>query len=221
MYLRHLCTAFTCGSLCHCCLTEIFTLLLINPNLTFSAVKDFTIYRRHDYEIGYRFHKLFGPRKQKINFRSFHHDVSPSIKPPLPNICQLQLPAPIRQLHQHKHQNAITMSAVGSSASQAGSSLLKGARRDPELYVLGAIMTAAFSLVGFYFGRHPTSKTRLGEENINIAENTSPWSVKDGEIENSDRNNYKYIALNAVIVPNVDLPKSLHDRFNKWGKDNY
>jgi hypothetical protein len=84
-------------------------------------------------------------------------------------------------------------------------------------------MTAAFSLVGFYFGRNPTSKTRLGEESINIAENTSPWSAKDGEIENSDRNNYKYMyhpggdyrnppkkapsALNAVIVPNVDLPK--------------
>jgi hypothetical protein len=28
-------------------------------------------------------------------------------------------------------------------------------------------------------------------------------------------------ALNTVIVPNVTLPRELHDKFNKWGKDGY
>jgi hypothetical protein len=28
-------------------------------------------------------------------------------------------------------------------------------------------------------------------------------------------------ALNTVIVPDVTLPKALHDMFNKWGKDGY
>lgn len=28
-------------------------------------------------------------------------------------------------------------------------------------------------------------------------------------------------ALNSVVVPNVTLPKELHDKFNKWGKDGY
>jgi nicotinate dehydrogenase subunit B len=28
-------------------------------------------------------------------------------------------------------------------------------------------------------------------------------------------------ALNAVVVPNVTLPRELHDKFNKWGKDGY
>lgn len=84
-------------------------------------------------------------------------------------------------------------------------------------------MTATFGLVGFYFGRNPTSKTRMGEEKINIPPNSAPWAAKDGEVENSDGNNYKYMyhpdgdyrnapkkapgALNSVIVPNVNLPK--------------
>lgn len=28
-------------------------------------------------------------------------------------------------------------------------------------------------------------------------------------------------ALNTVIIPNVTLPKELHDKYNKWGKDGY
>jgi hypothetical protein len=28
-------------------------------------------------------------------------------------------------------------------------------------------------------------------------------------------------ALNTVIVPNVNLPTELHEKFNKWGKDGY
>ena len=28
-------------------------------------------------------------------------------------------------------------------------------------------------------------------------------------------------ALNTVIVPNVNLPKELHEKYNKYGKDGY
>ena len=28
-------------------------------------------------------------------------------------------------------------------------------------------------------------------------------------------------ALNVVVVPNVTLPKELHEKYNKWGKDGY
>ena len=28
-------------------------------------------------------------------------------------------------------------------------------------------------------------------------------------------------ALNVVVVPNVTLPKEVHDKFNKWGKEGY
>jgi hypothetical protein len=28
-------------------------------------------------------------------------------------------------------------------------------------------------------------------------------------------------ALHSVIVPNVNLPKELHEKYNKWGKDGY
>jgi hypothetical protein len=92
-----------------------------------------------------------------------------------------------------------------------------------KFQVLGVIMAATFSVVGFYFGRNPTSKTRFGEEQVNIAENSSPWTISSDQIENNDKNNFKYMyhprgdyrnaprkapsALNSVIVPNVTLPK--------------
>jgi len=28
-------------------------------------------------------------------------------------------------------------------------------------------------------------------------------------------------ALNTVVIPNVTLPKSLHDKYNKWGKPEF
>jgi len=116
------------------------------------------------------------------------------------------------------------------------SGLGKGAKKDPELYVLLALMVGTLSLSGFYFGRNPTSK-QADEARINITRNSAPWNAREGEIENNDRGNYKYMyhphadyrneprkapgALNAVVVPAVSLPKHLHDKFNKYGKDNY
>jgi hypothetical protein len=28
-------------------------------------------------------------------------------------------------------------------------------------------------------------------------------------------------ALNSVVMPNMTLPKEVHDKYNKWGKDGY
>ncbi|KAI9050514.1 hypothetical protein LZ554_005676 [Drepanopeziza brunnea f. sp. 'monogermtubi'] len=112
--------------------------------------------------------------------------------------------------------------------------LKKGAKRDPELFILGGIMTGALGLAGYYFGRKPTSST--SEAKVNIAEGSMPWQ---GEMTEGDkaRGDYKYkyhpggdpknppkdapSALHSVIVPNVNLPKELHEKYNKWGKDGF
>ncbi|KAI1007027.1 hypothetical protein K3495_g1196 [Podosphaera aphanis] len=111
--------------------------------------------------------------------------------------------------------------------------LKKGAKKDPELWVLLGVMTGAFGLAGYYFGRKPTSST--SETKIAIASDSMPWQSKNSD--NNAQGDYKYkyhpggdsrnspenapSALNVVIVPNVTLPKELHDKFNKWGKDDY
>ncbi|KAL0639854.1 hypothetical protein Q9L58_001171 [Maublancomyces gigas] len=73
------------------------------------------------------------------------------------------------------------------------------------------------------------------EGRVNVAQDSAPW--KDDNLENSDQNNYKYkyhpqadhrkppkpapSALHSVIIPNVTLPRHLHEKYNKFGKDNY
>lgn len=61
-----------------------------------------------------------------------------------------------------------------------------------------------------------------------MAENSAPW-------ESGTSGKYQYhpggdrsaaprdapSALHSVIVPNVDLPKHLHDHFNKYDKDEF
>jgi len=125
--------------------------------------------------------------------------------------------------------------AAGSAANAASKSVLqKGAKRDPELYVLLAVMSGAFGLAGFYFGRKPTSTT--SETAITTPAKNMPWET-EGTSGDQARQNFKYTyhpggdpknppkeapsALHSVIVPNVNLPKELHEKYNKWGKDGY
>ena len=75
-------------------------------------------------------------------------------------------------------------------------------------------------------GRSPTHST--SEAPVKIAQGGMPW-------ESDAQGKYKYhpggdpnaeprdapSALNVVVVPNVTLPKELHDKYNKWGKDGY
>ena len=86
--------------------------------------------------------------------------------------------------------------------------------------ILGGIMTGAFGLAGFYFGRKPTSAT--SEAEISVANSSMPWQVDhDSHDDHSKHFKYQYhpqgdrnqaprnapSALNTVIVPNVTLPK--------------
>jgi len=122
--------------------------------------------------------------------------------------------------------------AAGNSASK--SVLNKGAKRDPELYILFGIMSGVFGLAGYYFGSKPTSAT--SESKVNIAEGTMPWQT-EAKSGDKAREDFKYMyhpsgdprnppkeapsALHSVVIPNVNLPKELHDKYNKWGKDGY
>lgn len=124
--------------------------------------------------------------------------------------------------------------AMSKAGHAVGKQVLKKeAKKNPELYILGAVMAGAFSLAGYYFGRKPTSST--SEAEVAVKEGGMPWQTEgDGE---SARDHYKYqyhpggdpknppknapSALHSVIVPNVNLPKELHEKYNKWGKDGY
>ncbi|KAL8675239.1 MAG: hypothetical protein Q9168_000359 [Polycauliona sp. 1 TL-2023] len=139
---------------------------------------------------------------------------------------------------------AETATKVAGKAAQAGSSaggkekgketvLQKGAKRDPELYILLTIMTGAFGLAGYHFGRKPTSSS--SEAPVSMAEGTMPWQTSSAGGKADAHFKYQYhpggdrtkapkdapSALHSVIVPNVTLPKKLHDQFNKWGKEGY
>ncbi|PKY07798.1 hypothetical protein P168DRAFT_323027 [Aspergillus campestris IBT 28561] len=123
--------------------------------------------------------------------------------------------APSRRLYSSKMEDAKLESA---------------ARRDPELYVLLGVMSGAFLIAGWYFGTKPTT-INSEESNVRIAESAMPWKADDeGKV-------YKYqyhphgdksqplrnapSAMNTVIVPNVTLPEDLHERFNKYGKEEW
>ncbi|KAI3327411.1 hypothetical protein HD806DRAFT_486985 [Xylariaceae sp. AK1471] len=100
-------------------------------------------------------------------------------------------------------------------------------KRNPEIAILGGIMVLALGGAGLYFGRSPTSST--SESNVGIASYGMPWETGAAE------GKYRYhpggdgtappkdapSAVNVVVVPNVNLPKHLHDKYNKWGKDGY
>ncbi|KAL8968819.1 MAG: hypothetical protein Q9183_002294 [Haloplaca sp. 2 TL-2023] len=113
--------------------------------------------------------------------------------------------------------------------------LQKGAKKDPELYILLTIMSGAFGLAGYHFARKPTSAS--SEAPISMAEGTMPWQTAnaDGDKGGSEHFKYQYhpggdrnkapknapSALHSVIIPNVTLKKSEHDQFNKWGKEGF
>ncbi|EME38906.1 hypothetical protein DOTSEDRAFT_75573 [Dothistroma septosporum NZE10] len=118
-----------------------------------------------------------------------------------------------------------------SAADQGGevadpNVLKKGAKRDPELYVLLSIMTGAFALAGWHFSRNPTSSS--SENNVAKVHGSEPWNTgSDARYQyhpGGDPSRGKKdapSALNEVIIPNVNLPKSLHEKYNKWGKEGY
>ncbi|KAA8898234.1 hypothetical protein FN846DRAFT_910186 [Sphaerosporella brunnea] len=129
------------------------------------------------------------------------------------------------------------MSAVGAATADVGVRTWREAfRRDPELYGMAILVTGVLGTFGYYFGRNSTAVTARGAgQRINVARRGEPWAAKG--VENTDKNSYKYMyhprgdfrnapkrapgALNSVIVPGVTLPKEVHEKLNKYGKDNY
>ncbi|KAF2275011.1 uncharacterized protein EI97DRAFT_84833 [Westerdykella ornata] len=119
--------------------------------------------------------------------------------------------------------------AAGSAAPddiQADKQALKdAARRDPELYVLFAVMTGIFSLAGWHFSRSPTHTS--DERPVAKIPGSEPWNdpttkgpykyAPHGHLEEGRRDAPS--ALNEVVIPNVTLPKELHEKYNKFGKD--
>ncbi|KAK3711870.1 hypothetical protein LTR37_009388 [Vermiconidia calcicola] len=105
--------------------------------------------------------------------------------------------------------------------------LQQGARRDPELYTLFAIMSGAFALAGWHFSRNPTSSS--SENKVSVVAGSEPWNQGGGEGKyqyhpGGDKSKARKdapSALNEVIIPGVNLPKDLHERYNKWGKEGY
>lgn len=88
-------------------------------------------------------------------------------------------------------------------------------------------MVLALGGAGLYFGRSPTKST--SEASVGMAKSGMPWET--GATEGK----YRYhpggdpdaapkdapSAVNVVVIPDVTLPKHLHDKYNKWGKDGY
>ncbi|KAL2149964.1 hypothetical protein VTH82DRAFT_7640 [Thermothelomyces myriococcoides] len=109
----------------------------------------------------------------------------------------------------------------------SGEEALKNeSKKNPEIMILGGVVVAALTGAGFYFGRSPTTAT--DESRVPLAKNSMPW-------ETNTQGKYQYhpgadtnappkdapSAVNVVVVPDVTLPKRLHDKYNKWGKDGY
>ncbi|KAK1826678.1 hypothetical protein QBC39DRAFT_292696 [Podospora conica] len=100
-------------------------------------------------------------------------------------------------------------------------------KKNPEIAILGGVMVCALAGAGFYFGRSPTKST--SETPVAMPKNSMPWE------SGSSEGKYQYhpggdasaapksapSAVNVVVVPNVSLPKELHEKWNKWGKDGY
>ncbi|BCR91592.1 uncharacterized protein ACHE_70435S [Aspergillus chevalieri] len=117
-----------------------------------------------------------------------------------------------------------------SASKMEEADLEKAPKRDPELYVLLGVMSGAFLIAGWYFGRKPTSVT--SESNVRIGQSAMPWHAaeEDGKVckyqyhphgDTSQPLRNAPSAMNTVIVPKVTLPEDLHERFNKLGKEEW
>ncbi|RFU24372.1 hypothetical protein B7463_g11959, partial [Scytalidium lignicola] len=104
--------------------------------------------------------------------------------------------------------------------------------------ILAAIMSGVFGAAGYYFGmtlpsppllnrtgRKPTSAT--SETKVAVAD--LPWEKEGatGKYSYHPQANLNNApkeapsALHSVVIPNVNLPKELHEKYNKWGKEGY
>ncbi|KAI1851902.1 hypothetical protein JX265_008292 [Neoarthrinium moseri] len=124
---------------------------------------------------------------------------------------------------------ALSSRAFSTSARRlaADPALKDETKRNPELFILGGVMVLALGGAGLYFGRTPTSST--SESSVGMAKSGMPWETgategkyqyhPGGDRSAEPRNAPS--AINVTVIPDVNLPKHLHEKYNKWGKDGY
>ncbi|KAK2039260.1 hypothetical protein LY76DRAFT_647051 [Colletotrichum caudatum] len=117
-----------------------------------------------------------------------------------------------------------TVRRLAQSDAQSKQQLTQESKRNPELIILGGVMVAALGGAGLYFGRSPTSSTSESP----VLKAGMPWETEgEGKYKYHPGGNPKNepkdapSAVNTVIIPDVTLPKELHDKYNKWGKEGY
>jgi len=102
--------------------------------------------------------------------------------------------------------------------------LKRGAKRDPELYILYVLTAGMLGVSGWVFSTFNIN----GDGPYAVAKiaNSEPWK------DDTHSGQYKFFpkgdtskesqpapsALHTTIVPNVTLPRELHEQFNKYGK---
>ncbi|KAI9751463.1 MAG: hypothetical protein M1815_001121 [Lichina confinis] len=123
-------------------------------------------------------------------------------------------------------------SATLETKSAGSTALKREAKKNPELYV-GALNLGALDADKreARLTIRPTSTT--SQEKVEIAPNSMPW--QRGHEDSEQVSKYKYhpggnkkaapmdapSALNSVVIGPITMPKRLHDRFNKYGKDDW
>ncbi|EFQ32718.1 hypothetical protein CGRA01v4_09345 [Colletotrichum graminicola] len=117
-----------------------------------------------------------------------------------------------------------TVRRLAQVDAQSKQQLTQESKRNPELIILGGVMVAALGGAGLYFGRSPTSATSESP----VLKAGMPWETEgEGKYKYHPGGNPKNepkdapSAVNTVIIPDVTLPKELHDKYNKWGKEGY
>jgi len=118
--------------------------------------------------------------------------------------------------------------AETSDRAASGGAMKREAKKNPEIYVLFGVMAAVFGLAGWHFSSNPTTASGGGEKRVPKVPGSEPWITgKDAHYQyypygdTSAEKKDAPSALHVSIIPNVNLPKELHEQFNKYGKDGY
>lgn len=105
--------------------------------------------------------------------------------------------------------------------------LTRFAKLDPELYGILTVTLGAIGVFAYFFAGNPTKASDARP--VPAVPGSEPWRGEGGT------GKYMYYpqgnpmhppkqapsALNHVVIPNVNLPKELHEKYNKWGKPEY
>ncbi|KAK0637872.1 hypothetical protein DIS24_g10402 [Lasiodiplodia hormozganensis] len=101
------------------------------------------------------------------------------------------------------------------------------AKLDPELYGILAVTLGAVGVFGYFVAGNPT--TSSDARPVPAVPGSEPWRAEGahgkymyypgGDPHNAPRE--APTALNVAVLPKVNLPKELHEKYNKYGKDGY